>query len=250
MLSPAHTTDVPLAFDGAAQTYDLMVGLNPGYHKHLRSAAQSLLERLPGRSAAVRLADLGCGSGASTVALVQSLADEHRPFQLVGVDASTQMLARASAKRWPDSVSFQHGRAEDLRACRMELGLAEPLDGVFAAYLFRNVVDRDAVLGGVFDLLTPGGALVTQEYSVQGSRHAPAIWTAVCWLVVIPLALITSGQTSLYRYLWRSVRAFDSVQVFTDRLQRAGFVDVEVRTVQGWQRSILHTFRARKPELA
>lgn len=251
MLSPAHTTDVPLAFDGAAATYDLMVGLNPGYHQHLRAAAEALLERLPGRSdEASRLADLGCGSGASTVAIVQSLTDEGRPFELVGVDASAQMLAQAQAKRWPDTVSFEHGRAEDLRACRMDWGLTEALDGVFAAYLFRNVVDRDAVLSGVFELLTPGGALVTQEYSVQGSRHAPSIWTAVCWLVVIPLALLTSGQTSLYRYLWRSVRAFDSVHVFTDRLQKAGFVDVEVRTVPGWQRNILHTFRARKPELA
>jgi len=92
--------------------------------------------------------------------------------------------------------------------------------------------------------------LVIQEYSVTGSRHAPALWTAVCWLVVIPLAWLTSRQTRLYRYLWRSVRAFDSVSTFSDRLQRAGFVDVEVQTVPGWQREILHTIRARRPEAA
>jgi hypothetical protein len=43
------------------------------------------------------------------------------------------------------------------------------------------------------------------------------------------------------------VRSFDSIQTFVDRLYGAGFVDVEVRTAPGWQRGILHTFRARKP---
>jgi hypothetical protein len=69
----------------------------------------------------------------------------------------------------------------------------------------------------------------------------------VCWLVIIPLGWLTSRRTRLYRYLWRSVRSFDSVQTFVDRLYGAGFVDVEVRTAPGWQRGILHTFRARKP---
>ena len=55
------------------------------------------------------------------------------------------------------------------------------------------------------------------------------------------------GNPAIYRYLWRSVQQFDAVQTFTDRLYAAGFVDVEVRTVSGWQRGILHTFRARKP---
>jgi len=64
---------------------------------------------------------------------------------------------------------------------------------------------------------------------------------------VIPLSGLTSRRTELYRYLWRSVRRFDSVQTFVDRLYRAGFTDVEVRTARGWQRGILHTFRARKP---
>ncbi len=121
---------------------------------------------------------------------------------------------------------------------------------MLAAYLFRNVDERDEVLAAVHDLLAEDGTLVVQEYSVAGKPAAQLIWTLVCWLVVIPLSLLTSGRTLLYRYLWRSVNAFDSVQAFTDRLYAAGFVDVEVRTVPGWQRGILHTFRARKgPEL-
>jgi hypothetical protein len=62
--------------------------------------------------------------------------------------------------------------------------------------------------------------------------------------------LLTSRRTRLYRYLRRSVRSFDSIQTFVDRLYRAGSVDVEMATVSGWQRGILHGFRARRPSAA
>ena len=246
------TANVSEAFDQAAGNYDLMVGLNPGYHGHLRSAAEALVEQLPAHaieveSGEVRLADLGCGSGASTRAVLRAAyAAGVRPT-VVGVDASAGMLEVARTKAWPPGVTFEVGMAEDLAFARDDWGLADRVPGVFAAYLFRNVTERDKVLSATFDLLADNGALVIQEYSVAGTRLARAIWSLVCWSVVIPLGWLTSRQTRLYRYLWRSVLQFDSVQTFVDRLYDAGFVDVEVRTVPGWQRRILHTFRARRP---
>ena len=242
------TANVFEAFDEAAASYDRMVGLNPGYHHHLRSAAEALVNRLPTEGpGGVQLADLGCGSGASTRALLASAhAAGVRPT-VVGIDASAGMLEQARAKFWPPGVTFEVGLAEELAFARDSWGLGGRVPGVFAAYLFRNVTERDKVLAAVFDLLADDGTLVVQEYSVAGSRPAEAIWSLVCWSVVMPLGWLTSRQTRLYRYLWRSVLQFDSVQTFVDRLYGAGFVDVEVRTVPGWQRGILHTFRARKP---
>lgn len=242
--------DVPAAFDEVASSYDLMVALNPGYHRHLRSAAAALGDRLPaqGVNAAepAQLLDLGCGSGASTRALVAAMRRLRRPFRIIGVDGSSGMLEQARHKIWPPGVRFEHARAEDLSAVRSDWGLGE-VDGIFAAYLFRNVPDRDQVLKASWDLLAPGGGIVVHEYSVGGSRWARMIWTAVCWAVVIPLSRLLTRDTSLYRYLWRSVLDFDSVQVFADRMYAAGFVDLEVRTVPGWQRGVLHSFRARRP---
>lgn len=93
------------AFDRAAARYDLMVALNPGYHRHLHAAARALIDALPvpyppGRPA--RLVDLGCGSGASTTALLHefgTLQTEtgHR-VELLGLDASGGMLDRARRK--------------------------------------------------------------------------------------------------------------------------------------------------------
>lgn len=239
------TADVPEAFTEAAPAYDRMVALNPGYHQHLRSAADALLEGLSGTGAA-SLVDLGCGSGASTRALVDAAAASDMAISVVGVDASAGMLEQAATKAWPAGVSFHEGLAQDLGRSRDAWGLSDPVDGVLAAYLFRNVAERDAVLADVHTLLADDGTLVVQEYSVAGSAAADLIWTLVSWLVVIPLGWATSRQTRLYRYLWRSVRTFDSVQTFVDRLYAAGFTSVEVSTVPGWQRGILHTFRARK----
>lgn len=233
--------DVPLAFDEAAPAYDRMVGLNPGYHRHLRAAAEALVSRLTGPGA--RLVDLGCGSGASTAALLRAVRRADREVDILGVDASVGMLVQAERKDWPPGVQFAPHRAEDLGTLRDERGLAGRVDGVLAAYLFRNVADRDEVLKEVGDLIRPGGVLVVQEYSVAGSALAHAVWSLVCWSVVIPLSWLTTRQTRLYRYLWRSVRRFDTVPQFVDRLYAGGFTDIEVRTVSGWQANILHTFR-------
>jgi ubiquinone/menaquinone biosynthesis C-methylase UbiE len=248
--------NVAAAFDEVAPRYDLMVALNPGYHAHLRAAANALVEWLPmpapvNTAPPLRILDLGCGSGASTRAVLRAAqAAGLRPL-IVGVDASPAMLGQARAKQWPAGVRFEVGQAENIAWSRSSLGLGDQIDGAVAAYLFRNVADRDAALAGLFDLLANGGVLVVQEYSIAGSGFlAKAVWTAVCWLVVIPLGWLTSRRSRLYRYLWRSVRSFDSIQTFVDRLYRAGFVDVEVRTVAGWQRGILHTLRARKPSAA
>jgi ubiquinone/menaquinone biosynthesis C-methylase UbiE len=254
------TENLPAAFDEVAPSYDLMVALNPGYHAHLRAAADALVEWLPrtematsmrpepveGGQSHVRLLDLGCGSGASTRAVQQAAEASDRRFLIVGIDASAGMLQQARAKSWPEGVRFEVGQAEEVVGCPEPWGFVDRIQGAFAAYLFRNLSDRDAVLAGLFDLLADDGVLVVQEYSIAGSQRAQLIWTLACWLVIIPLGWLTSRQTRLYRYLWRSVRSFDSVQTFVDRLYRAGFTDVGVRTAAGWQRGILHTFRARK----
>lgn len=245
------TEDVAAAFDEVAPRYDLMVALNPGYHAHLRAAAEALVERLSAASMeqpSARLLDLGCGSGASTRAVLEAARRAGISFNVVGVDASSGMIEQATAKQWPEGVRFQVGQAEEVARSRGLWGLGDGVDGASAAYLFRNVRDRDALLAALFDVLAEDGVLVVQEYSIAGSGLWPhVLWTAVCWLVIIPLGWLTSRRTRLYRYLWRSVRSFDSIQTFVDRLYRAGFVDVEVRAVPGWQRGILHTFRARKP---
>ncbi|MFJ8592703.1 class I SAM-dependent methyltransferase [Streptomyces sp. NPDC093598] len=228
-----HDRDLARAFDHASGTYDRLTGLNPGYRTDLLRSARRL--RLPGDGAGLHLLDLGCGTGASTRALLRAAPRA----RITAVDASAGMLRQALAKPWPDGVRFLHLSAEELTTTD-----EGPFDAVFAAYLFRNVSDPDGVLGTVRTLLRPGGRLAVHEYSLQGSPAHRALWTAVCLGVIIPAGTLT-GDRALYRHLWRSVLAFDTASAFTGRLTRAGFTDVRALPLAGWQTGITHTFVAR-----
>lgn len=231
------SNEIPSAFDVGASAYDKLVGANPGYHTHLRLSAQRM--RIPNGGEGLRLLDAGCGTGASTAAL---LAAAPRA-EIVAVDASGGMLAEARAKSWPSTVSFVQSRIEDLA----DAGVSGPFDGILAAYLIRNVDDRDGQLRRFRDLLRPGGTLAVHEYSVRDSKVATAVWNAVCTTIIIPSGRLRSGDASLYTYLRRSVNRFDGARAFRGRMQVNGFENVRSETMPGWQRNIVHTFLGQAP---
>lgn len=229
--------EVPAAFDVGAAAYDGLVGANPGYHEHLRISARRM--GLPNQGRGLRLLDAGCGTGASTAALLAAAPEA----EIVALDASAGMLAQAKAKDWPSSVRFVHSRVEDLA----EAGVTGPFDGIFAAYLLRNLADPAATLREFGTLLRPGGTLAIHEYSVRDSAVARVVWNFVCYAVIIPLGRVRTGDAGLYRHLRSSVNSFDGVAAFRDRLGTNGFTAVIAETMPGWQRNVVHTFLAKAP---
>ncbi len=230
------------AFDRAAPTYDAMVALSPGYHDQLRTAAEALVGRMPlasgGRPAAVL--DLGCGSGASTRAVLEAWAAAGRDpatLEVTGVDASQGMVDQARAKTWPGGVDLVVADA----VTHLRTLPDASVDGVLGAYLLRNVPDRAELVAEVGRVLRPGGAFTVHDYSVAGSVRARAIWAAVCHGIIIPLAAVKRSDVPLHRYLYTSVRDFDSVERICGRLQSAGLVDVRHRSYPGWQDGVVHT---------
>ncbi|MET9022431.1 FAD-dependent oxidoreductase [Actinopolymorpha sp. NPDC004070] len=240
LLRPA---EVVAGFDDAADTYDLLVGSNPGYHTHLRRSARRLVPSSSGDGSGLRLLDLGCGTGASTAALLR-VAPRAR---VVAVDGSAGMLAQARRKPWPAGVRFVHADASNLTAGLAAAGEDGPFDGVLAAYLLRNLDDPDALLREVLGLLRPGGTLAVHEYSVAGSALSRAVWRAVCASIIVPMGRAVSGHPALYEHLRHSVLHFDSVGQLSARLRSAGFTRVRVAPMSGWQRGIVHTFLASRP---
>jgi ubiquinone/menaquinone biosynthesis C-methylase UbiE len=116
------------------------------------------------------------------------------------------------------------------------------------AYGIRNMPDPDLCLGRLLELLRPGGVIAFHEYSVADSKLAKTVWNAVAGTVIIPFGMLATRNADLFRYLRRSVNEFDGANRFRDRLARAGFVNVVVKPMDGWQRGIVHTFLARKPQ--
>ena len=230
------TRSVPRAFDDHAASYDRLVGANPGYHDHLRLSAQRM--GLPEGGRGLRLLDLGCGTGASTAALLEVAPEA----EIIAVDASVEMLNAARAKTWPDTVTFVHGNAMNLAAA----GITGTFDGILAAYLLRNLPAPDIALRQFHNFLKPGAPLAVHDYSVRDSARSRRVWTLVCWTIIIPLGRRVTGDASLYRYLWRSVLAFDGLTRLEQRLRDAGLREVHTRPVDGWQRGIVHTVLGRR----
>ncbi|MGW7072297.1 methyltransferase domain-containing protein [Streptomyces sp. NPDC054855] len=231
--------ELSAAFDHAAHTYDRLVSANPGYHAHLRRSARRL--GLADEGAGLRVLDLGCGTGASTAALLHAAPRA----EIVAVDASQGMLDRAAAKPWPPGVRFVHAPAEQLARA----GVEGPFDAIFAAYLFRNLDDPDAVLTAMRELLAPHGRLGVHEYTLSGRALDRAVWTAVCKGVVLPAGTV-AGDRRLYRHLFRSVVDFDTAAEFAARVGRSGFRQVRVLPMPGWQTGIVHTVVAAAPGAA
>lgn len=225
---------VPEEFDRVARAYDLLTTLNPGYERHLTWSARRL-----GCRPRARILDLCCGTGLSTKALVR----QYPSAEIVGLDASAGMLEKARRKQELSRVRFVEGDAMYPRGA----GLAGPFDAILMAYGIRNMPDPDLCLKRVIDLLAPGGRICFHEYSVADSLRSRVIWNAVAGTVIIPFGAIASRNPSIFRYLRRSVVAFDGVSAFEDRLRSAGFVSVRTEPMDGWQRGIVHSFLAERP---
>jgi ubiquinone/menaquinone biosynthesis C-methylase UbiE len=237
--------EVPGDFDIVAGTYDTLVQRNPGYVEHLQLSAERL--GLANQGEGLRILDLCCGTGLSTAGVLAA----YPKAEIIGLDASTGMLAQARQKLafTQAKTTFVHGDAMDPAAVLGD----EPFDGILMAYGIRNMPDPDVCLDRVMPLLKPGAPICFHEYSVADSPRAKGTWTSVCWGIIIPAGLITSRHTRIYRYLWKSVMQFDGVKAFEARLKRHGFADIRTMPVVGkvkadfWQDGVVHSFLARRP---
>jgi trans-aconitate 2-methyltransferase len=104
----------------------------------------ALIHVRPGLS----VVDLGCGTGE----LTQRLADLLPGSDVLGIDSSPEMLARAASHIHP-GLRFEQGLIEQV---------AESWDLVFSTAALHWVSDHRALIPRLFGLVKPGGQLVVQ----------------------------------------------------------------------------------------
>ena len=107
--------------------------------------------RLLGHVAEKRVLELGCGSGAGSVAIALQGA------RAIGVDFSAQLLsaARRLSERSGVKLELHEGELGDLAFAR-----ADTVDVVFSVYALNLVEDINRVFRQVHRVLKPGGPLV------------------------------------------------------------------------------------------
>ncbi|GGM08611.1 methyltransferase domain-containing protein [Deinococcus aerophilus] len=120
------------------------------YHRfsEARSApARDLMAMIPDRSYR-QILDLGCGTGEQT----RELAGRFPHAQVVGLDSSAEMLARAGAHPAPN-LRFEHGKIEDLSGNH---------DLMYSNAALQWLPDHPALLARLWGHLRPGGVLAVQ----------------------------------------------------------------------------------------
>jgi 2-polyprenyl-6-hydroxyphenyl methylase/3-demethylubiquinone-9 3-methyltransferase len=95
----------------------------------------------------VRVLDVGCGAGLAAEALAR------RGFDVLGIDAATDVIAIAKAHAGPDGPRYEVAVAEDLLA----RGLRFPV--ITALEVIEHVPNPAAFIRALVGLLDPGGLL-------------------------------------------------------------------------------------------
>lgn len=104
----------------------------------------ALIRVRPGISAV----DLGCGTGELTRELARRLPDS----EVLGIDSSEAMLAKASAEPWP-GVSFREGDVDSTEG---------DYDLVFSHAVLHWIDDHPALFPRLWSMVRPGGQLAVQ----------------------------------------------------------------------------------------
>jgi len=216
-------------FDAIPERYDLLnrvltFGLDEVWRER---AAQRCLEAEPSR-----VLDLCCGTGDLALHLTQQ---SKRPIQVVGLDYSPGMLARAREKAArvsaPGSLRFVAGDAAS-----MEFPDGH-FDAVGIAFAFRNLTWRnpltDRALAEVRRVLRPGGIFVVVETSQPRSLLWRTGFHAYLASIVAPVGSVVSGRRGAYHYLARSARGFFDADEVCRILDEAGFDDVSAEPLFG-----------------
>jgi trans-aconitate 2-methyltransferase len=167
--------------------------------------ASALLDRLDLRGDETVL-DAGCGSGRVTSMLLERLPRGH----VVAVDQAPSMVEHARAALPGDRVTV-------VQASLTELELDEPVDAIFSNAVFHWIADHERLFSRLHDALRPGGRLVAQ---CGGEGNVARFHNA---------ARAAAAEQPYARHLagWKGPWNFAGPEETAQRLERAGFIDVQ-----------------------
>lgn len=170
-----------------------------------------------GRAVAARLApvagerilDLGCGTGRLTEEIAGMPG-----IVVVGLDYSAAMLREARGQTPTPIPMF-------IRADGAALPFDGAFDAIFSAAVFHWIPDHDRLFRSVFEALKPGGRLVAQ---CGGAGNLDRLYGRA-------RALMESDEYRRYFSGWKNFNHFENVVDTRQRLDRAGFDEIDVSLV-------------------
>lgn len=175
------------------------------FEKKLRAPLDELALRTLQPQEGQSALDVGCGTGASLVALRESVGAGGR---VVGIDYSPKMLAKAACRirehGW-SNVTVHHADA-----ARESLGHNE-YDAAIASFSFSAMPDVGAAVGFAHEALRPGGRLFVIDMRLLPAGH-----------------LVNRAAVRLMRGIYRATAGFTGADVIAELRNTFGTVTAVV----------------------
>lgn len=201
-------------FHTVAPRYDFITrAFSYGMDKRWKRACVERAE-LPERAVVL---DLASGTGDFTK-LIRERLPGSRP---VAVDLTERMLQLARAGGVPDAACAD--------ACRLPFPDGV-FDCVFIGYGLRNFPDLEKAVAEIRRVTKPGGAFVSLDFFLPANGVMRALYLGYLYAQGAFWGTVLHGRPRVYTYIPDSLRAFVSIQAFSDRLRRAGYRRVEARS--------------------
>lgn len=201
-------------FDAIAGRYDavndLMTG---GMHRIWKRDVVRLLGVAPGD----RVLDLCTGTGDLALRHARAVG---LTGQVVAVDFSPEMLARARVRRGAQAIEWQEG---DVLALPFE---DASFDRVSVGFGLRNVADLPRALAEMLRVLKPGGTAASLDMAKSGLPVLKRVIHAYEFAIVPRLAQMAGAPEEPYRYLPQSNLAFPDRAGLACCFEQAGFARV------------------------
>jgi demethylmenaquinone methyltransferase/2-methoxy-6-polyprenyl-1,4-benzoquinol methylase len=147
------------------------------------------------------------------------------PREVVGVDLSAEMLRYGREKIRDRGLSPRIRLVQgDAAALPFE---DDAFDAALVAFGVRNFEDLVAGLQGIGRVLRPGGSLVVLEFSRPRRFPIRELYSFYSSTLLPRIGGALSPDQSAYEYLPASVAAFPDGPDFLDRMEAAGFTDLQ-----------------------
>jgi demethylmenaquinone methyltransferase / 2-methoxy-6-polyprenyl-1,4-benzoquinol methylase len=217
---------VQRTFDQIARRYDL---LNRVISFHLdtvwrRKAVSELA--LEGKESYVL--DLGTGTGDLALTTAKFIGKKGKVF---GLDLSHEMIRLAQSKKQKEG--FERKIFYLIASALMPPFKANSFDGIVTAFVLRNVIDLKLFFQNAYDLLKPGGRVVSLDMFPPQKYPFSFFYSLYFYCLVPWIGAGLARNHDAYRYLADSVKRFCPPETVSQILEQTGFSGLRVRRYLG-----------------
>jgi demethylmenaquinone methyltransferase/2-methoxy-6-polyprenyl-1,4-benzoquinol methylase len=213
-------------FRGTGDTYDIVVNVATFGIDALWK--RRIVAEIP--AGAVRILDLACGTGISTLAIARRFPHSH----IVGVELRDEYLAHAREKlrrRRLENIELVLSRAEDYRS-------SEPFDCITSYYLAKYA-ELPVLVRNCKEMLKEGGVLLMHDFTLPPNRALVALWRLYFKALQTIGGALLPGWREIYYGLPRLIEETRWVPELQQALAENGFRDVRTQYLTAYGSAIV-----------